>query len=253
MMKQVLPLAVFALVALGGGSQAFAQALPWEGRGFLNVNFGLQPIAEATATTSESFSLYDETGTVSKTSAFDEQATFLDFGAGFRIVGNLGVGFSYTRVNATGTADVETRVPSPIYYDQLRTATASLDGLGHTENGYHFHVLWMLPVSDRVDFVLSGGPSWYSLTQGVVGPPHITEVGPPYTSVNVTVSESTATGGEFGFNVGVDLTFRFANNFGIGGMARYTAATVALTPEGSDAYDVKVGGFQFGGGLRIRF
>jgi hypothetical protein len=111
----------------------------------------------------------------------------------------------------------------------------------------------MLPITDKFDIVVSGGPSVFSLKQGVVTSPQITEVGAPYSSVNMTVSQSTTTGSQIGFNLGADLTFRFANNFGVGAIIRYAAATVSLTTEGGDESDVKVGGFQFGGGLRIRF
>jgi hypothetical protein len=69
----------------------------------------------------------------------------------------------------------------------------------------------------------------------------------------MTVSQATTTGSQIGFNIGADMTYRFANNFGIGAIVRYAAATVSLEPEGGDTADVKVGGFQFGGGLRIRF
>jgi hypothetical protein len=254
MMKQVFRVAVFVVVASAFASQASAQALPWEGRGFLNLNFGIQVIADDAADTSASFQLYDETGTVTSTQAIDKQAPFLDFGGGFRVAGNFGLGFAYSRLNVTGTAEVVAKVPSPIYYDQPRTATASLNALDHTENAYHFQALWMLPITDKVDVMISGGPTWFSLTQGVVTSPQITEVGPPYTTVNMTVSQSTLTASKMGFNVGADLTFRFANNFGVGGMLRYSSATVTLESAGSDATsDVKVGGFQVGGGIRIRF
>ena len=70
----------------------------------------------------------------------------------------------------------------------------------------------------------------------------------------MTVSQPRPQAAEIGFNVGADMTYRFANNFGIGAIVRYAAATVSLEPEGGgDPSDVKVGGFQFGGGLRIRF
>ena len=85
MMKQVFRLAVFVAVASAFASQASAQALPWEGRGFLNVNFGIQVIAEDTASTTANFQLYDETGTLTSTQAIDKQAPFLDFGGGFRV------------------------------------------------------------------------------------------------------------------------------------------------------------------------
>jgi len=253
MMKQLFRVAAFVIAAASLASQASAQALPWEGRGFFNVNFGLQVIAEDVAATSTTFTLYDETGTLTTEQTIDSTAPFLDFGGGLRLTGNFGFGFAYSRLTATGTAAVNAEVPSPIYYDQPRKVTATVEDLDHVENGYHFQALWMLPITDKVDVVLSGGPSWFSLTQGIVTSPQITEVGPPYSTVNMTVSQTTTTGSQLGFNLGADLTFRVANNVGIGAMVRYAAATVTLEPADSDPSDVKVGGFQFGGGLRIRF
>jgi hypothetical protein len=253
MMKQVFRLAVFVIGLTAFASQASAQALPWEGRGYFNVNFGLQVIAEDVATTTTSFDLYDETGKLTTAQTIDNQAPFLDIGGGFRVAGNFGVGFSYSRLSATGAALVAAQVPSPVYYDQPRTASATVNDLEHVENGYHFQALWMLPVTDKFDIVISGGPSLFSLTQGAVTSPQITEVGSPYSSVNMTVSQTTTTGNQIGFNLGADLTFRFANNVGVGAMVRYASATVSLTSDGGDTSDVKVGGFQFGGGLRIRF
>jgi hypothetical protein len=253
MMKQVFRLAVCVIGLTALASQASAQALPWEGRGFLNVNFGIQVIAEDAATTNTTFTIYDETGKLTTAQTLDSQAPFFDIGGGFRVAGNFGLGFTYTRLSSNGAAQVTAQVPSPIYYDQPRTATATLSDLEHLEDGYHFQALWMLPITDRLDIVISGGPSLFNLKQGIVMSPQITEVGPPYSSVNMTVAQTTTTASEIGFNVGADMTFRFANNVGVGAIVRYTAATVSLTPEGGEASDVKVGGFQLGGGLRIRF
>jgi hypothetical protein len=252
-MKQVFRLAACVIGLTALASQASAQALPWEGRGFLNVNFGLQVIAEDVATTTTTFSIYDETGKLTTAQSIDSQAPFWDIGGGFRIAGNFGAGFTYSRLSATGGAEVTAQVPSPVYYDQPRTVTATLNDLEHVEEGYHFQALWMLPITDRLDIVFSGGPSVFSLKQGIVTSPQITEVGPPYTTVNMTVSQTTTKGSQIGFNVGADLTYRFANNVGIGAILRYAAATVTLEPDGGESSDVKVGGFQFGGGLRIRF
>ena len=81
-----------------------------------------------------------------------------------------------------------------MYYDQPRTVTATLDDLEHVEDGYHFQALYMLPITDKLDIVFSGGPSVFKLKQGVVTSPQITEVGPPYSTVNMTVSQSTVDG-----------------------------------------------------------
>jgi len=253
MMKQVFRLSVFVIGLASFASQASAQNLPWEGRGFLNVNLGIQVAAEDVATTNTTFSLYDETGKLTTAQTIDSQAQFWDIGGGLRIAGNFGVGFTYTRLSATGSAEVNAQVPSPIYYDQPRTATATVDDLDHVEDGYHFQAVWMLPITDKVDIIFSGGPSVFNLKQGIVTSPQITEGAPPYSTVNMTVSQATTTGSQVGFNIGADLTYRFANNVGIGAIVRYAAATVSLEPEGGEPSDVKVGGFQIGGGLRIRF
>jgi len=253
MMKQVFRLSVFVIGLASFASQASAQNLPWEGRGFLNVNLGIQVAAEDVATTNTTFSLYDETGKLTTAQTIDSQAQFWDIGGGLRIAGNFGVGFTYTRLSATGSAEVNAQVPSPIYYDQPRTATATVDDLDHVEDGYHFQAVWMLPITDKVDIIFSGGPSVFNLKQGIVTSPQITEGAPPYSTVNMTVSQATTTGSQVGFNIGADLTYRFANNVGIGALVRYAAATVSLEPEGGEPSDVKVGGFQIGGGLRIRF
>jgi len=253
MMKQVFRLSVFVFGLASFASPASAQNLPWEGRGFLNVNLGIQVAAEDVATTNTTFSLYDETGKLTTAQTIDSQAQFWDIGGGLRIAGNFGVGFTYTRLSATGSAEVNAQVPSPIYYDQPRTATATVDDLDHVEDGYHFQAVWMLPITDKVDIIFSGGPSVFNLKQGIVTSPQITEGAPPYSTVNMTVSQATTTGSQVGFNIGADLTYRFANNVGIGALVRYAAATVSLEPEGGEPSDVKVGGFQIGGGLRIRF
>ena len=254
MMKQVfrLTVCVFGLMLLS--SQAFAQALPWEGRGFVNVNLGMQVKSTSLVTANETFGpIYDESGKLTTAQTIDSQAPFFDIGAGVRLFGNFGAGVSYSRLSTEGSAVVTATVPSPLVYDQPRTANSTATGLKHVEQGYHFQAVWMLPVTDKFDVVFSAGPTLFQLEQDVVASPQISEVGPPYTTVNMTTSTVTVSDSQIGFNVGADLTYRFANNVGVGAMVRYAGATVGLTPEGGSALDVKVGGFQLGGGLRVRF
>jgi len=253
MMKQVFRLTVCVIGLTLLASQAFAQALPWEGRGYINLNYGMQVKSASLVTTTETFPLYDEQGKLSSSQEIDSQAPFLDVGAGFRLFGNFGLGFAYSRLSTEGSAVVTATVPSPIVYDQPRTANSTATGLKHVEQGYHFQAVWMLPITDKFDVVFSGGPTLFQLEQDLVTSPQISEVGPPYSAVNLTMSTVTMSDSQIGFNVGADLTYRFANNVGVGAMVRYAAATVGLAPEGGSALDVKVGGFQIGGGIRLRF
>jgi opacity protein-like surface antigen len=253
MTKQMfrLTVCVFGLTLLS--SQAFAQALPREGRGFLSVNFGMQVNSTTLVTTNATFTVYDEPGKLTTAQTIDTQAPFTDFGGGFRLFGNFGMGFSYSRLSTEGSAAVTAQVPHPIYFDQPRTVNSVVTGLEHVEQGFHVQATWMLAITNKFDVVFSGGPTLFQLSQGVVTTPKISEVGPPYTTVNMTTSMVTVSDSQVGFNVGADLTYRFANNVGVGAMVRYAAATVGLTPEGGSSLDVKVGGFQLGGGLRLRF
>jgi len=253
MMKQVfrLTVCVFGLTLLS--SQAFAQALPWEGRGFVNVNFGMQIKGTQLVTATDTFPIYDESAKLTSAQTIDSQAPFFDIGAGVRLFGNFGAGFSYSRLSTSGPAVVTASVPSPLVYDQPRTATSSIPDLTHVEQGYHFNAIWMLPISDKLDVMFSAGPTVFQLEQGTVLIPTVKEVGPPYTAVTLETSTAVTTGTRVGFNVGADLSFRLTGMLGVGAMVRYSAATFDLTPEGGAAMDVKVGGFQLGGGLRIRF
>jgi hypothetical protein len=53
-----------------------------------------------------------------------------------------------------------------------------------------------------------------------------------------------------GINLGVDVTYLVTKRFGVGGLARYTWGSADL--DGA-ADKLTVGGFQIGGGLRVRF
>jgi hypothetical protein len=53
-----------------------------------------------------------------------------------------------------------------------------------------------------------------------------------------------------GINLGVDVTYLVTKRFGVGGLARYTWGSADLA---GAADKLTVGGFQIGGGLRVRF
>lgn len=253
MMKQVFRSTVYVLALMALASPAFAQALPWEGRAFANVNFGVQLGSTTSADTSQTFSIYDETGTIKSTQAIDGKAPFFEIGAGVRLFGNFGVGIAYTRVKTSGDANITASVPSPLVYDTLRSATATVSTLDHVEQAYHFQLIWLLPITDRLDVTFSGGPTAFRLKQGTVLTPTVAEVGAPYTSVNLTTTAADTTGSRMGFNIGADLSYRFASHLGVGAMVRYSGRTFNLTPTGGSPIDVKVGGLQIGAGLRLRF
>jgi hypothetical protein len=253
MTKKVFRLVACVLALTAMASPAFAQALPWEGRAYVNVNFGMQLGSKTDIATSTSVTTYDETGKITGAQAIDAKAPFFEVGAGVRLVGNFGFGIAYTRMSKTGSADVSASIPSPLIYDSFRTATASVADLAHVEQAFHFQAVWMLPITDKFGVTFSAGPTVFKLKQGSVLETKWAEVGSPYTSVTVTPTYGDTTASRIGFNVGADVWYRFVNHLGVGVTARYAGRKFDLKPTGGSAMDVKVGGFQLGAGLRVRF
>ena len=99
----------------------------------------------------------------------------------------------------------------------------------------------MRTIPRGVTLALSGGPSLIRLQQSV---PSIT-VDSGAAAIKVTNESGTATG----VHVGVDATYPISDRYGAGVFFRYVAASTDL-PSGAN---VKVGGVQAGGGIRIRF
>ncbi len=64
---------------------------------------------------------------------------------------------------------------------------------------------------------------------------------------------STSEGTGWGYHLGADFSVFFSRVVGIGGFARYSAAEVEQVDLGNTTVKNKAGGFQAGGGLRLRF
>ena len=111
----------------------------------------------------------------------------------------------------------------------------------------------MVPVSEKIRVGVFGGPTIFRLKQDMISGASFTEVGSPYTSVNLTFTQSQVSKGQAGVNVGADVTYRITKMFGAGGFIRYAAAKVTVTPAGASAVKVNVGGFRIGFGARVGF
>jgi hypothetical protein len=182
------------------------------------------------------------------------KGSFFGHGGGVRVFKNFGLGFAYSRVKTAGTWSGTARVPHPVIYDLPRTTTLEFKDLDREEQAYHIQIVFVLPLGKKFDVMASAGPTYFKLEQDVVGDPDVAEVGPPYTSVQLSdIALVTSKIQKWGYNVGADVTYRVWENFGLGGFVRWSGTTVNVDSGIRAAFDTKVGGFQAGGGLRIRF
>jgi hypothetical protein len=218
----------------------------------VSFNVGIQ-VGDNSLERTDTFDLYEETATVDISQTINNGA-FIDFGGAVRVSGNFGVGFSYGFVTNSGDGTASGSLPHPLFFDQPRTFTTSVDDLKHSEQSFHFHAVYFIPFTEKVDFTVSGGPSIFTVKQGLIRSVIFSEIPPTFSSVtidSVDIVEVKNTG--WGFNIGADMTYLLTPRIGVAALIRYTHGGVDLEMSESQVAEITAGGFQLGGGVRYRF
>lgn len=225
-----------------------AQTMQWTDKGYISVNGGGQAGSDTLATSS-TFTLYDENASVT-TSQKVKGGGIFDIGGAYRVWGhNLLAGVSYTHTSSDSTVDLSATLPHPFFFDQPRTVTSSQSGAKHSEDTVHIAAIWMIPVANKLDIGIFGGPSIFNVKQDTVTNVTVTETADltkPAVSAPLTRVSKTGAGGNFG----VDVQYMVAKKWGVGGLMRFAIGSVEI-PGATDK--LKVGGFQVGAGGRFRF
>jgi hypothetical protein len=149
------------------------------------------------------------------------------------------------------------KVPNPLVANNPLDLPGSVSGLTRNEVGLHFQALYAITLSRTARVMLAGGPSLFNTKQDLVRSIEF-ETLPGFTSLNfeqalITEVQKTA----IGFNVSADVTWSLASHVGIGTVTRYARAKVTLDP-GSESgvhrtIEMRAGGLQIGGGIRLMF
>lgn len=251
-MRRILSVALL-LGILAGASPLSAQS-PDTTRGIVGINAGAQAssISVADATT---FTQFVEDGTFG--SAFEVgPAMLFDAGVAARLWRRLGIGVSASRFQTTGNADVSLDAPHPFFFDQPRRFSEAPE-LERQTVAVHLAAAYLVPTNGRVQVIISGGPTIFSLTQDLVSDVAFDEQFPFDELVNPRAIISRESETAVGFNAGIDVGVRLGSRWGVGFLARYARATVELSTSGDTAGDrvisTDIGGFHIGGGLRLFF
>jgi hypothetical protein len=227
---------------------AAAQSGGWDGRVRVSVNGGVQA---STQGFSESISLpkNGETETIAVTTDAARSALF-DAGVVVRVKGGFGVGVAVSHISHDANASINALVPHPFFFNQPRTVTGTTP-LTRREIATHVDATYVIS-SASIDLLLSGGVSIFSVSQQLVTDVQYAETYPYDTATFTSATTAGATAAPVGYNAGADITWKLARHFGVGGLVRYSRATVTLT-SGSISVSDHAGGLQAGGGLRIAF
>ena len=186
---------------------------------------------------------------------------FFDVSGGVRVWRSLAAGFGVTRFSKRSAAAVTSQIPHPLFFDRPRTATFARTDLEHKQTGIHLQAVWVVPVRDRIDVSVFGGPSFFSVDQNLITSVTLaSETVSPFDAVAISgVTTSTASERAVGGHVGVDVTYLVTEQLGgstgqlgAGVFVRWAGASVDL-PASGGVQSIDVGGAQFGIGLRARF
>lgn len=223
----------------------------WTGRA--SVNFGVQP-SSISFTDSRSFDLDLETGTA-VTSYTVPKGTLFDAGFAMRVMGNLGVGVAVSSFSSKQDANVALSVPHPFFFNRPRTTAGILAAAERKEMIVHVQGVYVINPGGTVDVAVSGGPSFFNVSQDLVTDPFYSEAYPFDTITFVRADKATVSKSGIGFHAGVDVGVRLTQLIGVGGMVRYTKATVEFPLDNATGGTVTsdAGGLQAGGGIRLYF
>ena len=238
---------LMTVCGLLGAMPAAAQPLP---RFTISVNGGYQP-----STTSFddrfTFDLNRETASVDTDYSVDAGPLF-DAGVGFRIWKGLGAGIAISRFSVDSVGQADATLPHPLFFQRNRQISGETTGITREETGIHIQAQYQLPPFGSVYVTLAGGPSVLDIQQSIVTDVNYTEEFPYDTATYVGVDSQRVSGTATGFNAGADVRWMFTRNIGVGGLVRYTRATVDLTRNGR-TISVDAGGAQVGAGVRLAF
>jgi hypothetical protein len=216
-----------------------ARAQTWQDKAYLNANLGFHFYAP-TVTEALTPVIYSERASVVTTNAMGFGMIPIDVGGGVHIWRNLGVGGAYTQFSSTSTATVDAQVPHPILFNQPRFASAPAE-LTHEEWAIQMLGIYLLPLTERLDLVLSGGPVRMNVKDDHVSAIQIAEESPMFTAVTIAKAVVATTDTQkWSVGFGGDLTYFVTPMIGVG-------VAVRVVPD-SDA-----GQLQLGVGARLRF
>jgi hypothetical protein len=230
-------------------------------RGWIDVNLGFAVPAESRYGTIFVGELFRETATLTADYHSPLGAEF-DFGGGVMLTPAFGIGVSFAGTAHQDTAELGIRIPHPTFFDAHATDTETTDDkLVRSEGSVNIQAMFVSRVSDRITARVFAGPSYFRMRQDAVSNILFDQdflIFSPVHSVDITTYR-TATiefedGGGWGFHVGGDVNIFFTRVVGLGWFAKYSRGTVEVFEPLSEVDgEFKTGGFQTGGGLRLRF
>ncbi len=239
-------LVCFTVAGISG--TALAQGTPPESRMAVDLGGGYQT-STASFSQTVGFELYSEQGSLTSSYTIGRQPV-ADAGVTLRVWRTFGIGLAESFLHDSGSAQVTALLPNPFVFGQPRQINGSA-AVSHTEAATHLQATYWAQLSQRLEVVVAGGPSFFRVDQDFVSDVTYTETYPDdtatYQGASVVRQRKTVTGG----NISGEIGWRLARHLGLAGALRFSRATAQFP--GTSAQAVVVGSLQVGGGVRLLF
>jgi hypothetical protein len=176
-----------------------------------------------------------------------------DVSGGATISKAFGIGVGVSRFSRATPAHFSGSVPHPFFFGQSRAVASDVSGLKREELAVHLQARAVVPAGERMRVSVFAGPSFFRVKQDAVVDFTYADSYPYDQASFKSATTTTEKASKLGFNAGADVAFFFTRQIGLGFTAQLSKATVPIKSAGSGNRDVKAGGLQTGGGLRLRF
>ena len=241
----VLLACVFTALSVSASAETSAT------RGFVVVNGGYQ-LTKNSFTDGATRRQYAEDGRLDTAYQVKAGPSF-DVAGGARVWKQLGVGVGVSRFSTSTPATLSGTVPHPFFFNQPRSISGAVGGLKREELTVNLQARGMLEAGRRLEVMVFGGPSFFQLKQSVVSDIAVSESYPYDAATFQSAMTTQSNASKIGFNAGGDVAVFFTRQLGVGVTAQFAQATVGVAGVGGAKHDVKVGGGNVGGGIRLRF
>jgi hypothetical protein len=253
MKNSLAVIAIILLAPMSAAAQVTTAPFPAPAnfRGFISFDGGYQTGTDDFAS--------DGTFTQHQEQASFEADHELSPGPQFQASGAVGIwrtvyaGVAVSRFSRRTPTRVTGSIPHPFFFSRNRAIEGEAAGLKREELAVHLQARAVVPAGERLSVTVFGGPSWFSVKQGVVSGVSFTEAYPFDTAQFRAATTSSASKSRIGYHVGADVAFFFTRHLGVGAGLQVAGAELEVPAEGAGPVTINAGGIQSGAGLRMRF
>jgi hypothetical protein len=218
---------------------------------FITVGYLAGGVSES-ATQEFGTPAYQESASYSLATTFAKGGA-IDVALGYMIGPAFGIKLGGSMVSRDVTEETAFRIPHPLWIGEVRSGTVAGSGMSLKETQLFLDVFYAFRFGKGA-VELYGGPCYVLSTGTLISGMSYAESAYPYTAVTVTPTILDLKGNAFGFNAGASASYGFLENIGVYADVRYTSAKATYKAGGViPDLSLTLGGFRFGGGLRLAF